>query len=129
MPSCTSARPRLGVAENDFKVGIDVIKLVATFSALHLVDRCGRLTLLVWGASGMALACGAVGLVGRQLALAEDGEAGGFALRAAMASAVLFFAASFAYGWGSVTWVYCAEIFPEAQSVGRPADSAEQVFC
>merc|ERR1712232_202185 len=35
--------------------------------------------------------------------------------------AIFFFVASFAFSWGPVTWVYCAEIFPlnvRAQCVG-----------
>lgn len=91
------------------------INFVATFPAIFCSDRLGRVRLLQVGAIAMFLACMAMGITGYLcMARADDGEwhstsAAGSAVIVAM---VLMFIASFAFSWGPVVWVYCAEIFP-----------------
>jgi len=99
----------LGQDANVFQVIFNVVNLLATLPSLYLVDKCGRRSLLLWGALGMVIACVAVGSLG--LLMPIEGSAVP-ALQPAIAAMVFFFVVNAAYGWGPVPWVYCAEIYP-----------------
>lgn len=82
-----------------------VVNFVSTFPAIALIDRAGRTVLLKASAAGMALSC---------LTLATIGDTciGDTGCAYVAAGAIFFFIFNFAYGWGPVVWVYCAELFP-----------------
>lgn len=72
--------------------------------AMRLVEEKGRRTLLLWGATGMAV-CMAIA------AALLQAESGGFTGYLAVFF-VCIFIINFAYSWGPMCWVYPAEIFP-----------------
>ena len=96
---------QLGASGFLFAALSGVVNFLATFPAIVLVDRVGRTVLLRWSAVGMALSC---------FVLASVGDICPTSPRCAhlASGAVFFFIFSFAFGWGPVVWVYCAEIFP-----------------
>jgi len=96
------------------------VNVIATVPGLLLVDRVGRVKLLQWSGTAMLLAC-----LGCAAALAqfpaECMSAGGCGTDAValhpfaaqgFVVAMFVFISAFAFGWGPVAWVYCAEIFP-----------------
>ncbi|CAJ1387762.1 unnamed protein product, partial [Effrenium voratum] len=88
-----------------------IVNFVSTFPALCLVDRVGRMTLLFFSASGMAICCIVLAVVGHAC-FKDDSVQCGDAAKYAMAGAIFFNIFNFAYGWGPVVWIYCSEIFP-----------------
>lgn len=105
----------LGLSENVFQTINNLVNFVSTIPALFLADSCGRRSLLIAGAVGMTVACFAMGLLG-QLCMTHTPE-GGFSspgpmVQGAIVLMVFNFVINFAYGWGPIVWVYCAEIFP-----------------
>lgn len=92
-----------GLSENAAlfaSVGIGVVNLVATGTAVMLIDRAGRRRLMLIGSVGYCLSLGA-------LALAFAAGRG-----ALVAPAVFCFIMAHAIGQGAVIWVFIAEIFP-----------------
>lgn len=93
---------------------INLVNFAATFPALFLADRCGRRSLLMSSALGMAVACGGMGIMATMfMTKSPDGwsvssETAGIAL----ISMIILFVVNFAYGWGPIVWVYCGEMFP-----------------
>lgn len=82
-----------------------VVMVLATVPGILLVDRVGRGVLLRCSAIGMLASCLTLGLAG---STCMHEAACGYAA----SGAVFFFVANFAYGWGPVVWIYCAEMFP-----------------
>ena len=82
-----------------------VVNFLSTIPAILLIDRVGRTSLLKYSAAGMATSCVVLALVG-------DTCLGSRGCAYLAAAAVFFFIFSFAFGWGPVVWVYCAELFP-----------------
>lgn len=82
---------------------IGVINVLATFTALCLMDRTGRRKLLLIGTSGMVL--GLVVLIFSTFLHVP--EPGWFKL-----GAILFYVLFFALSLGPVTWVLISEIYP-----------------
>lgn len=103
-----------GLAPNKFQTINNLVNFLSTFPALLLADRYGRRGLLVWSAAGMTLACFAMGILGCVTMHMENGSWVSTSQGAghAMAACVFFFVMNFAFGWGPIVWVYCAEIFP-----------------
>lgn len=96
----------LHLNENKFQAMNNAVNCLATLPALCLADRCGRRCLLIWGAVGMTISCCIMALVG----LAKDeGDLLGSYVTISM---IFAFVVNFAYGWGPIVWVVCAEIFP-----------------
>jgi len=118
-----------------------VVNFVSTIPAIALIDRAGRTTLLRCSAVGMTISCIVLATVGdfchlvygqespcklcrRTCGLGAPaqcvscrsicfGEQSCQANQEAVACfAIFFFIFNFAYGWGPVVWVYCAEIYP-----------------
>ena len=82
-----------------------VVMVLATVPGILLVDRVGRTVLLRYSAAGMLVSCLVLGIVGSSC---MESAACGYAA----SGAIFFFVFNFAYGWGPVIWVYCAEMFP-----------------
>ena len=86
-------------------LAVNVLNHAATYIAVALVDRSGRVTLLVVSGASMAvclLAAAAFTSTG------STSDTVGYMLIALSCG----FVVSFAYGWGPVVWTVCAEIFP-----------------
>ena len=84
----------LKLNENKLQAFNNAVNCLATFPALFLADRCGRRSLLIWGANGMLLSCctmGALGIAGESEATAK-----------VTVAAIFFFVINFAYGWGPI---------------------------
>lgn len=106
----------LGLSPNRLQTAINAVNFVATIPALLLADSCGRRSLLVFSAGGMAAACLCMGTLG-QLYLRPDDDGVGFEVLStagsyAIVAMVFLFIVNFAYGWGPIVWVYNSEIFP-----------------
>ncbi|CAL1169505.1 unnamed protein product [Cladocopium goreaui] len=89
-----------------------VVNIFATIPGLFLVDKCGRTVLMKWSAVGMMFCSGVLASIG-DLCFEDDiGTCGPWAKWTATL-AICGFILNFAYGWGPVAWVYCAEMFPQ----------------
>jgi sugar porter (SP) family MFS transporter len=91
-----------------------LVCFVATVPAIYFIERLGRRNLLLSGAIGMLLSSVVITVLGLIFIRQEGGkvEVLNDLAGAIIVSAIFFFVASFAFSWGPVTWVYCAEIFP-----------------
>eukprot|EP00438_Fugacium_kawagutii_P024270 Skav206664 [mRNA] locus=scaffold56:78473:79186:+ [translate_table: standard] len=96
----------LHLNENKFQALNNLVNCVATLPALFLADRCGRRCLLICSASGMLISCCVMAVVGISK---DDNDTVASYITVSM---IFFFVVNFAYGWGPMVWVYCAEIFP-----------------
>jgi len=88
-----------------------IVNFLSTFPALFLLDRLGRMTLLMYSAAGMAICCVILAVVGSACFEGPYESSCGDWAKYVVAGAVFFFIFNFAYGWGPCVWVYCAEIF------------------
>jgi SP family arabinose:H+ symporter-like MFS transporter len=100
------------VSGNLQAVAVGATNLIFTVLAMLLIDRIGRRTLLLTGAAGMALCLAGVAAV---LLLGQH--------KNSLLWFLIAYIACFAFGQGSVIWVYIAEIFPnvvraKGQSLG-----------
>lgn len=82
-------------------VAIGAANLFATLFAMNVIDRVGRRPLLLFGATGTAVALGGVA------AIYGSGTGAVFLL-----PLLILFIVSFAVSQGAVIWVYLSEIFP-----------------
>jgi len=104
----------LELQPNVFQTICNSVTFFMTLPAVALADRCGRRSLLMASAAGMSVACLVMASLGH-VYIHKDGDAWSSSNPVAgyfIASMVLFFVANFAYGFGPIVWVYCAEIFP-----------------
>jgi len=110
----------LQMSPSIFNPVMGAVNVIFTIPGLLLVDRVGRVKLLWWSSAGMFLAC-----IGCSACLAQfpvecmgHGGCGADAMAHHPHAAhgfvlsMFVFIGSFAFGWGPVAWVYCAEIFP-----------------
>jgi len=113
----------IGFDKNMFTTINNFVNFLASFPAVFLADRAGRRQLMIWSALGMTLACGLMGLMGTLYVvprpadpLNPDVEAGMTVSNKSagwvIAGSAFFFVFNFAFGFGPIVWVYCAEIFP-----------------
>jgi len=118
----------IGFSKNVFTTINNFINFISTFPAIILADRVGRRSLMLWSAIGMTASCAVMGVMGLlfvqevvnaqgETALQVTSPTGGWVI----AVSIFFFVFNFAYGFGPIVWVYCAEIFPfrySARAVG-----------
>ncbi len=88
--------------------GIGLVNLIATVTAVSVIDKLGRRKLMLVGTIGYLISLGA--LTGLFLIIKDEGS-GGAAPNLVLAALALFIA-SHAFGEGSVIWVFISEIFP-----------------
>ncbi|CAK9000366.1 Sugar transport protein MST3 (Monosaccharide transporter 3) (OsMST3) (Sugar:proton symporter MST3) [Durusdinium trenchii] len=89
-----------------------VVNIFATIPGLFLVDRYGRTLLMKWSAIGMMICSAVLASVGDVCFQDEESSCGDWAKWTATV-AICGFILNFAYGWGGMAWVYCAEMFPQ----------------
>ncbi|CAE8595525.1 unnamed protein product [Polarella glacialis] len=114
----------IGLSANLFTTINNSVNFIATFPAIFLADVAGRRILMLWSSYAMLLSCTVMGITG--LLFFQGDVKGGFTIsspnaRWVFVGSVFFFVANFAYGFGPIVWVYCAEIFPmkyRARAVG-----------
>lgn len=104
----------LGLNATRLQTLLMVVLFAATCPAIYFIERLGRRPLLLAGAVGMFLASSVITVLGLVFTSQEDGKIDVLDDNAGMCIvvAIFMFSAAFAYSWGPVTWVYCAEIFP-----------------
>merc|ERR1719499_2723259 len=105
----------IGFSRNLFTTINNLVNFLSTFPAVALADRAGRRSLMLWSSVGMTLACAVMGTAGLLCVSRPDGESWAVSNQGAgwvIAISAFFFVFNFAYGWGPIVWVYCAEIFP-----------------
>jgi len=113
----------IGFDKNMFTTINNFVNFLASFPAVLLADRAGRRQLMIWSALGMTLACGLMGTMGTLYVVPkpEDplhpGVDQGWTVSNknagwVIAGSAFFFVFNFAFGFGPIVWVYCAEIFP-----------------
>jgi sugar porter (SP) family MFS transporter len=83
---------------------LNLINMLSTFIALYAVERAGRVKLLLSGAVIMVLSLIANAVLASLPATATIGYV--------VTVFAAIFIIGFAYSWGPVVWVVCAEIFP-----------------
>jgi len=88
------------------------VNIVATISAILLVDKFGRTSLMKWSAIGMCVCSGILATVGDICLTKEDSLTCGPWSQWIATLAIGGFILNFAYGWGGMPWIYCAEMFP-----------------
>ena len=81
-----------------------IINFIATFLTIPLVDKYGRVPLLMFGGVGMCVSALVVGIIG---CYSTSGTAGYL-----IVVFVCLFVVNFAYSWGPVGWIVPSEIFP-----------------
>mmetsp|Transcript_44318 Transcript_44318/g.103575 ORF Transcript_44318/g.103575 Transcript_44318/m.103575 type:complete len:507 (+) Transcript_44318:43-1563(+) len=90
--------------------------LLGTIPGMLLVDRVGRKKMLLFSALTMMTCCFILAAAGScttvNFASAVDASECGEGTKAVIAGAILLHTFAFAFGWGPITWIYCAEIFP-----------------
>ena len=97
---------------------VGVINVLATIIALVMVDRYGRKVLLY---SGLIIEIITLGVIGTLFLYMPLGTAG----QITMVVATLLFIVGFAYSWGPIAWVICAEVFPlEGRDFGMTITTA-----
>lgn len=90
-------------------LALSTVNFLATFIAIGLIDKVGRVKLLTWGGLGMMVFTGLTALMASDaFDYKNDGVVG--ALIVVFAA---FYVINFAYSWGPVVWVCCSEIFPQ----------------
>merc|ERR1711920_243251 len=91
-----------------------LVCFLATCPAIYFIERLGRRLLLLSGAMVMLLASTLITVLGVAYTTQNNGkiEVLDDAAGMSIVVAIFVFTAGFAYSWGPVTWVYCAEIFP-----------------
>ncbi len=95
-------------------VAVGVANLLATLVGMTFIDRLGRRTLLIVGASVMSVALAGVAVV----------MTGGAGTQYLLALLVVYILA-FAFSQGAVIWVYLSEIFPTSvRASGQSMGSA-----
>jgi len=113
----------IGFDKNTFTTINNFVNFLASFPAVLLADRAGRRSLMLWSAIGMTMACTLMGLMGTMYVVPKpldplhpEVEPGWtVSSRSAgwvIAGSAFFFVFNFAFGYGPIVWVYCAEIFP-----------------
>ena len=100
-----------GASENTaylMSVGVGVVNLVATMTALTVIDRMGRRKLMLVGSIGYLISLGFLAAVMFYY------ENAGFDATSSMLVLIglAVFIAAHAFGQGSVIWVFISEIFP-----------------
>ena len=93
-----------------FTVISGIVNIFSTLPSLYLVDRYGRTKLMKWSAVGMLLCSAALAIVGN---ICFSGSSCGDWGKWTATLAICGFIFNFAYGWGGMPWVYCAEMFPQ----------------
>lgn len=107
---------------SSFNTVIGLVNFLATFPGIWAVDRFGRTRLLQCSAAFMTLSCILCGSLGVAYVTYPPGCVGEACMAGAkvtnvfaaylIVACIFVFIFSFAYGWGPVAWVYCAEMFP-----------------
>lgn len=120
----------IGFSKYLFTTITNFVNFLSTFPAVLLADVAGRKSLMLWSSIGMTLSCTVMGITGLvSVTTVPDPKnpelhvfrVGDDAAGWVIAISAFFFVFNFAYGFGPIVWVYCAEIFPlryRARAVG-----------
>ena len=103
----------LGTISNPFLITLitTLVNVCSTPISFWAVERFGRRTLLIVGASGMVIMQFIVGIIG-VTAGKEQGTKTNHAAVSAMVAFICFNISFFAATWGPCAWVVIGEIFP-----------------
>lgn len=106
----------IGFSKKLFTTISTFVNFASTFLAVALADRAVRRKLMLWSSVGMTFACAFMGTAGLLFVSQVPGEDSWVVSNKAagwvIAFSAFFFVFNFAYGFGPIVWVYCAEIFP-----------------
>ncbi|MFN8049458.1 MAG: sugar porter family MFS transporter [Ancrocorticia sp.] len=93
-------------------VFVGLMNLVATMTALTVIDKLGRRTLMLVGSIGYLISLGFIAAVMFYYENAKGGAFDGTSVTLVFVGLLVFIAAH-AFGQGSVIWVFISEIFPQ----------------
>ncbi len=93
-------------------VFVGLMNLVATMTALTVIDKLGRRTLMIVGSFGYLISLGFITAVMFYYESIKDGAFDGTSVTLVLIGLLVFIAAH-AFGQGSVIWVFISEIFPQ----------------
>ena len=99
----------LGLPAYTLNTAIGLVNVLSTLPGMWAMDRHGRKKLLSLSAGSMLAACCVTAVMGT---ISGSNPVIQSTVDFVVVLAAVFFVFSFAYGWGPVSWVYCAEIFP-----------------
>ncbi|MBF0698168.1 sugar porter family MFS transporter [Actinomyces bowdenii] len=88
-------------------IAVGAMNLIATMTALTVIDRFGRRRLMIVGSIGYLISLGAIAVV---FFMSGESFSGGASTLVLLS--LLVFIAAHAFGQGSVIWVFISEIFP-----------------
>jgi sugar porter (SP) family MFS transporter len=89
-------------------VGIGAFNVLATLTAIAVVDRINRRTLFAWGAVVMGVACLVLAYVDISNIVARSP----FTAQVIASLILMLYIIAFGITWGGTTWVVIGEIFP-----------------
>ncbi len=93
-------------------VFVGLMNLVATMTALTVIDKLGRRTLMLVGSIGYLVSLGFIAAVMFYYEVGKGGNFDGTSVTLVFIGLLVFIAAH-AFGQGSVIWVFISEIFPQ----------------
>ena len=93
-------------------VFVGLMNLVATMTALTVIDKLGRRTLMLVGSVGYLVSLGFIAAVMFYYEVGKGGAFDGTSVTLVFIGLLVFIAAH-AFGQGSVIWVFISEIFPQ----------------
>ena len=88
-------------------VGVGVVMVIFTMTAMLIIDHFGRKRLMLWGSIGYIISLGATAWE-----FYTNGDDFNHAGSIVVLVSLLVFIASHAFGQGAVIWVFISEIFP-----------------
>ncbi|BDA65304.1 sugar porter family MFS transporter [Actinomyces capricornis] len=88
-------------------IAVGAMNLIATMTALTVIDKFGRRRLMIVGSIGYLISLGSIAVV---FFMSGESFSGGASTLVLLS--LLVFIAAHAFGQGSVIWVFISEIFP-----------------
>ncbi|MBO3723970.1 sugar porter family MFS transporter [Actinomyces bowdenii] len=88
-------------------IAVGAMNLIATMTALTVIDKFGRRKLMIVGSIGYLISLGSIAVV---FFMSGESFSGGASTLVLLS--LLVFIAAHAFGQGSVIWVFISEIFP-----------------
>jgi len=88
-------------------LALNVVNFFSTFITIVTIERFGRVMILFSGAIVMF-----IGLVPNAILSGIDSDSAGVGIGIGVVAFCALYVIGFAYSWGPVVWVVCAEMFP-----------------
>ena len=94
------------------KMTVPTVNMLFTFPAIYLVEKWGRKKLLYAGAIIMLVSMIVAGIAFQIISHQADATLISQSLKTVLLATFIVYIFGFAFSWGPVVWLVCAEIFP-----------------